>query len=87
MEITEYYSPAEIDLYTQIHSKIPRYIMHLQTGYMPVKVKIVKINAEKNQITFKVDDADAEKLLNAVNETMARRSDAGERHGRDQRNV
>lgn len=79
MEITEYYSPAEIDLYTQIHSKIPRYIMHLQTGYMPVKVTIAKINVAKGRITFKVDDKDAEKLMSAINNDMARRHYAHER--------
>lgn len=82
MEITEHYSPAEIDFYTQIHEKIPNYIMHIDAGYCKVKVKISNINSQKNRITFKVDDKDAEKLLNAVNESMARRSNAGEGHGR-----
>ena len=83
MEITEYYSPAEIDLFTQQHEKIPGYILHIETGYFPVKVKITRINKEKNRITFKVDNEDAEKLTSAINNDMARRHYAGEGHGRD----
>jgi len=53
--------------------------MHLQTGYMPVKVTIAKINVAKGRITFKVDDKDAEKLMSAINNDMARRHYAHER--------
>jgi len=73
LEITEYYSPAEIELYSQQHEKIPDYILHIDTGYFPVQVKIKKINREKNRITFRVTDEDATRLQDAINSDMSRR--------------